>query len=146
MWIAWWHAATPVDCGGVKLGSLFFMDRKLLIDAGSTSTTMNSTSRVRVPWPGSRHKESPNQHHYLTSPRGSTATAVSQLDSVTEFLEAAIHFPKQQKSPSTLRRVPRKKTLRKSKVKATNKKKPHSRTPLDHSAHGTSLIRVAPLL
>lgn len=64
--------------------------------------------RVRKPWPGSpRIKESPNQ-----SPKQQGPSPVDFAPSSPSYQ----HFPKQVKSPPSARRVPRKKSLRKTKV------------------------------
>lgn len=66
-------------------------------------------ARVRIPWPGSpRTKESvsPNQSPKQGSPAADFSPSSPSYQ----------HFPKQVKSPSSTRRVPRKKSLRKTKV------------------------------
>ena len=64
--------------------------------------------RLRVPWPGS-------SRHSKDSPPNQSPSQVGVVDfaptSPTSYL-----FPKQPKIPSTPRRLPRKKSLRKSKV------------------------------
>lgn len=64
--------------------------------------------RVRKPWPGSpRIKESPNQ-----SPKQQGPSTMDFAPSSPSYQ----HFPKQVKSPPSARRVPRKKSLKKTKV------------------------------